>query len=479
MLFSLLINHVRRRRYLVACVFIGFLFLYLLKTSFFQSSTQEDFENLVTSYCNSPREVNGDEADTIDGLQLVQLQILIRHGDRAPINIRALPNTSPVHIPCKFNLTGSDFHNKLREFENVVNKNVFEIKGSKHTQINEERALCYGGQLTPRGILQHMYLGEHLRESYTVFLQEVNDISSDVHILSTDLPRTKQSVAALMIGMFYMTLIKEAPKVTINVHADHLKDTHLSLDMNGAPLDCQNVDKKWSELLHGLKWARFNKDIHTNLENIAAYLSTDMEKLPAFNKIVDTFYTRACHGLGIPSGPHYTLPLSLIEQSFGFAHRYSTLRHSGELAELQALPLLSQIATHIVNVLKHPDKAKKLVFYSGHDSMIHPVLQLLNEEYTTWPPYASRIVFEIYTDENVLPDDKELFSKAYFRVLYNGQTLDEIKFIGAAKGPMRLYSLSGLLTYLSDRPFDELKKYEVPLLNEHLYSKIEKLCSSK
>ena len=369
MLLSLLINHIRRRRYLIACVVIGFVFLYLLKSSFYPTSTKEDFENLVSSYCNSPHEVSGDEADTIDGLQLVQLQVLIRHGDRAPINIKALPNASPVHISCKFNLTGSDFYNKLREFENVVSKNVFEIKGSKHTQINEERALCYGGQLTPRGILQHMYLGEHLRQSYTIFLQEISDVTTDVHILSTDLPRTKQSVAALMIGMFYMTLIKEAPKVTINVHADHLKDTHLSLDLNEAPLECIDaVNKKWSELLNGPKWARFNKDIHTNLENIAAYLSTDMRKLPAFNKIVDTFYTRACHGLGIPAGPHYKLPLSLIDQSFGFAHRYSTLRHSGELAELQALPLLTQIATHIVNVLKNPAKAKKLVFYSGHDS---------------------------------------------------------------------------------------------------------------
>ena len=473
MIIPITINFVRRRRILILAFILIFIFLGTFHRHY--SGPPKTFEDLVSSYCNAPHQVTGDETESIHNLRLVQLQILIRHGDRAPINIKALPNTSPVHLSCRFHHQNHQFNEMLVKYKHMVDRGVFKVIGSLHKELIENRNQCYGGQLTIHGILQHLFIGNHLKNSYSKFSGEI--LGKDIHVISTDTPRTKQSAAAFLTGMFHESFTsKDETKITLNVHADHL-NAHLCLDKDEKPLSCPSLAKKFHQVMKGPKSQAFDKNIQPVLKSIAYYLSSEVGEFTRFNEIVDTFYTRACHGLGVPVGPKYTLPLSLIEQTFGYAHRYSTIRHSGELAELQTLSILSQIAKQIINVVKNENGNKKLILYSGHDSMIHPFLQILNDKFKTWPPYASRIVFEVYVETNTSPNDKSLYSKTYFRVLYNGEALENIKFIGDGKGPMKLYSLSHVMSYLTQRSFQEVKYYESKILNELLFTKIESLCS--
>ena len=473
MIIAIVINFIRRRKILILASILIFIFLATFHKHY--SEPPKTFENLVSSYCNAPHQVTGDETEAIHGLKLVQLQILIRHGDRAPINIKALPNTSPVHLSCRFHHKNQHFNQMLIKYKKMVDKGVFKVVGSSHKEFVENRNPCYGGQLTTHGMLQHLFIGNHLKNSYSKFVGKILD--KDIHVLSTDTPRTKQSAAALLAGMFHDSFnSKDVAEITLNVHADHL-NAHLVLDKDEKPLSCPSLSKKFKEVLKGPEFKAFEKNIRPMLKSLAYYLSSDVEEFSRFNEIVDTFYTRACHSLGIPVGPKYTIPLSLIDQSFGYAHRYTTIRHSGELAELQTLSILSHIAKQIINVVKDGAGNKKLVLYSGHDSMIHPFLQILNDKFKTWPPYASRIIFEVYVESNTSPNDKNLFSKTFFRVLYNGEAIENIKFIGNGDGPMKLYSLSHLLTHLTKRSFQEVKYYEVNILSELLFTKIENLCS--
>ena len=60
---------------------------------------------------------------------------------------------------------------------------------------------------------------------------------------------------------------------------------------------------------------------------------------------------------------------------------------------------------------------EKLSIFSGHDTVIAPVLAALNvykDELCVWPPYASRIVFELWERQGT---DRRL----YVRVIYNGK----------------------------------------------------------
>ena len=486
MITSVVHNFVRRRRLLLLVVGCCFFVTCLGSIFHLYRSTggrgRRRFDQIISSYCNAPRQVDGgEETEAIDGLRLVQVQLLIRHGDRAPINTKALPNTGPVHLPCRFNHHRLDFKDKLATYKDMVSKEVFQIIGSEHKKLLEDRLSCYGGQLTPRGMLQHLFLGTHLKDSYPKFFTQIQN--QDIHVLSTDTPRTKQSAAALLTGMLYNSFSSvtkgraQKHKIALNVHADHLK-AHLVLDKDEKPLSCPPLAKKFDEVVKGGEFVAFNKNIGPMVKSLAYYLSSDVSQLSPFDQIVDTFYTRSCHKLGVPVGPKYSVPSSLMEQAFGYANRFSTLKHSGELAEMQTLSLLSHIAKHIVSAVKDEDSHKKLVVYSGHDTMIHPFLRILDDKFDTWPPYASRIVFEVFVENGATPTDKNMYAKTFFRVLFNGDAIENIKFIGDAKGPMKLFPLSRLLTHLTQRTFDDVKKYEPSILKELLFAKIETMCSA-
>lgn len=56
-------------------------------------------------------------------------------------------------------------------------------------------------------------------------------------------------------------------------------------------------------------------------------------------------------------------------------------------------------ATHSANSTAHKGLGKKLSIFSGHDTVIAPVLSALgvyHDSLCYWPGYASRIVFELY-----------------------------------------------------------------------------------
>ena len=87
----------------------------------------------------------------------------------------------------------------------------------------------------------------------------------------------------------------------------------------------------------------------------------------------------------------------------------------------------------------------RLTIFSGHDTVIAPVLAALGvyrqAGLCVWPPYASRIVFEVYVRKSKLRggesgteiafEEVQARNEAMIRVLYNGQ--DVTKMITSCK----------------------------------------------
>lgn len=76
--------------------------------------------------------------------------------------------------------------------------------------------------------------------------------------------------------------------------------------------------------------------------------------------------------------------------------------------------------------------AVKLSLYSGHDTVIAPVLAALglySDDLCIWPPYASRIVFELWQrvgDSSAAGSAAKpaaAVTEHYVRVIYNGKDL--------------------------------------------------------
>ena len=401
-------------------------------------------------YCNSPHKVSGEEGIKDSEFRLKQVQILIRHGDRAPIDLQALPNTTPVQISCFFNKAGKEYSVELERFREVVQRGAFQIYGSKIQHLIKENFFCSGGQLTPFGYLQHIFLGEYMKYRYDDFFEKV-DVINEVLVKSTDVSRTIQSSAALLTGMFYEKLKPASKPVAINVYKDVIEEGHLILDETNQNIHCSTINEIRSEYLKNSTYIKFYQSLVPLYESFAEVLSVNKKYIPRIGRIVDVLYARLCHNQGIPYGPHMQIPSTLVEQAFHKAHIYFTLT-SSVAAEHQTLSILSQIAAQSYETLiKLKADSKKVVIYSGHDSMITPALVLLGINDNRWPPYASRIVFEIY-QKNEIQDVS--VRDLYVRVLYNGKVMKNLSFCTVSSSNGELCSILDLYRYVSQGSFD-------------------------
>ena len=78
----------------------------------------------------------------------------------------------------------------------------------------------------------------------------------------------------------------------------------------------------------------------------------------------------------------------------------------------------------LTNIFRQMEKAVtgsnlKFVLYSGHDSTITPLSVSLGFGGSTHPPFASRIVFELYENKS---NSRDIF----LRILYNGQDVTKL-----------------------------------------------------
>ena len=59
-------------------------------------------------------------------------------------------------------------------------------------------------------------------------------------------------------------------------------------------------------------------------------------------------------------------------------------------------------------------------FSFTHDSLLMPLLNVLHLPQDEWPPYATRLVFELWRKKGTLANEKDPY---YLRILLNGQSL--------------------------------------------------------
>ena len=466
----------RKKLFLLISVAILFLILLVPKALFTNDSIVNVFFEDSQAYCNKPTDVTGSEGSADSGYELLQVQIIIRHGDRAPIDLNALPNTSPVYIPCTFHKHQSvaTYSTLLQRFQKVMSKNPFLVVNSKNTELVEESAYCKGGQLTPHGYLQHLFLGKYLKFKYKAFFENIT-VDKDVLVKSTDVARTIQSAAALLSELFFEKKIDSF--INMYVYSDQVTDGHMLLDENNQNLSCHKLPEL-VELFEKKSnvWKTFTNRLLPMIKSIAKTLHIERNEVPPINRIVDVLYSRLCHNQGIPQGPNEKLSSKVVKDAFKAAHEYTSVKYSA-VAEHQSLSILSQMAKHAFDIIVG-NTSKKLVLFSGHDSMITPFLLLLGIYDGKWPPYASRVVVEFYlrSNELVYKSVKQKIENTFFKVIYNGVITKNISFCKSGNDE-KLCSLLDLLDYVSNGLYTaQSNDLSIKSIHELLFTRIKHIC---
>ena len=138
--------------------------------------------------------------------------------------------------------------------------------------------------------------------------------------------------------------------------------------------------------------------------------------------IAEILYAHACHGKRLPCSSRGCVNASLAASFWAAADRYYCDRYAGTRGGLRSSrlamqPLLLDILGRLERSAASPSR-DRISLYSGHDTVIAPLLAALGvlaaPVACAWPPYASHVVFELWTGPSAPP---------HVRLLYNGAPL--------------------------------------------------------
>ena len=314
---------------------------------------------------------------------------------------------------------------------------------------NPDRELA-PGLLTSRGFMQHVRLGMALRKLYEDFLGHLDGPAEEVlYIRSTNYERTIQSVAAMILSLLpkFSSTASMSTFLNIDTFRDESREVmhgvgerfsshHIASDGSGGE-QVSVGGCEASAALASQQRSAFTLDYSVEDKLIALFGSSVRERF--ITELTDASLARYCHeavlpctiasGSKSPPRPGHCMPPLVLGKMMREADRFFCQRFAGSdgglrATELAMYPFLSEILDSLL-VAARGETRRKLHIFSGHDTVIAPVLAALgvygHSEYCYWPPYASRIAFELWRRKSTnLRPGSDPVQEQFVRVIYNG-----------------------------------------------------------
>eukprot|EP00605_Chrysophyceae_sp_TOSAG23-4_P002653 GSChrysophyteH1.ASY1.ANO1.2929.1 assembled CDS len=366
------------------------------------------------------------EESSTDGFTLSRLVLAIRHGDRSSIH------TMPGAYKRQYEPPSSNVNADAPRSEGTLELNH---PRSLPPALDPEQIFAVDdkelppGQLTSRGFMQHIDLGAALAIQYKSFLKSYITNTHALKIRSTNYARTLQSVAALL-----MTLLPDlgspSTPLMIEVHGDDANEVMhgIAARCTGAFVSARKqkssyeLDPRVRSRLVGLFSISEQSAELANEGDIAAAYVTD---------VADAALPKLCHNRALPCGTgigsvgfHASDAQCMTEHDVGelmkqadraFCNRYTGDNGGSKSTVLNAYPFVRELVSALLGT---HDEEQPMHVYSGHDTVIAPVLAALgvysDPKRCIWPPYASRIALELWEKKG---------HDRHFRLVYNGDDL--------------------------------------------------------
>jgi len=346
------------------------------------------------NYCQAPG-IN--PSQNTSGLVLQLVQVVTRHGDRTPTQLLPIEN---------------EVWNCSLNWLDIFSDDTFNVETPpqrlyRRTYLSNRELLpgnCSLGQLTEKGIQQHLQLGAELRSLYVdqyQFLPPQLDLNS-IWVRSTDVPRTFQSAMANLWALYPPAT---RPDGTIGIIDLHTMDGgNENMYDNG---NCPRYTQRALQLQNTTAWTNHVAK-YAPLANQVAQIF-DVSSPPTWSQLVDNLEARLCHELPFPKG----ITAEMLEEFMDAASwELNYLWNDPIIGRLGLGDFLGEIFDRILGYIGG-DNTVKYFYYSGHDSTVGPLSALIGGFDGMWPPYASHIEFELWST----PDNTNYF----VQVKYNGQ----------------------------------------------------------
>jgi hypothetical protein len=197
---------------------------------------------------------------------------------------------------------------------------------------------------------------------------------------------------------------------------------------------------------------------HTCIQEFAAALHLDASSEALDLSVADAtdpLMGGMCHKHPLPL-PHTLVKKLKTETDRMFCERFAGEKGGREGTRLGMQPFLREVVGRFKEISTHTDtdtdtqgegegedekdththtqtqpRPKTLVLYSAHDTVLSPLLGALDvmKEHCYWPPYASRVIFELWSPPNTPThthtQNKKGEEEDVVRILYNGAVVSK------------------------------------------------------
>ncbi len=389
-----------------------------------------DYVTRLERYCHYSllTSSEGDEGNVsgtreTEGLELVHLHIVARHGDRTPSSPYKI--SPPVQsYECGGLVNGDPKWSGLSDFKTVSLRSS--VKHSDIRLLPSSVNRCVYGRLTQTGYKQEYALGTLMRRKYAR-LADVHP--GEMYVQSTDYPRTIHSAVAFLLGFLpddplirKSTAVHISPQTLTDVPPVGIERTYKYCAKYRNTI--WNKDLKKTGYFTGAK-----EKFQALIKRFCHMFNIKGANEPIANKLVDHLLVRGCH---LPYDPlpcngrgqcvDYSFAKQLtIAADWSWGHKFP--RNSSLLA---MLPFLKHSIFDVMeNVVQGKTPAYKVLLTFTHDDVIIKLRSILGIFTPEWVPYASRLVFELWQTRGSEP-------VYYIRVLFNGRTItNAIKLLSA------------------------------------------------
>ncbi|OAA44841.1 Histidine phosphatase superfamily, clade-2 [Metarhizium rileyi] len=357
-------------------------------------------------------------------LRLHQVQILLRHGERTPVNARFTnAGLAPFWPYCSAmrQLRNAVLDPNTDRFSVLEWKRRLETMGSNDAPVmasgpsGQLDDICDMGMLTDRGRETTFQLGQRLRRLYVDqlgFLPAGVKNTDFIYLRSTAIPRALESLQQTLNGLYPLhTRAENFPPPTIISRA-LADETLFPNDSNCrrfaalARAFAQRTADRWND----------SEDMAYLTAKIGKWMPDENSKVavdsrPRLSGIMDTVNSTYAHGpeTKLPS-EFYDAKVKQILEKIGVEEWYSGYKESKEYRTLGIGGLLGDIVSRMVESaenpvdgdhdLKPPSNAMprvRLGLSGCHDTTLAGVLSSLgafNE--AAWPPFTSHIAIELF-----------------------------------------------------------------------------------
>uniref|UniRef100_A0AC34F9E4 Acid phosphatase n=1 Tax=Panagrolaimus sp. ES5 TaxID=591445 RepID=A0AC34F9E4_9BILA len=323
--------------------------------------------------------------------------VTFRHGERSalvPGMVAELPDCTAYHDVDRKSFEeysefteSNDFH-KFFKFDKLFDG--FPLK--------PQRSKCKLGEMTAEGALQLLRLAQ-----------------LDVFVSSSYYHRTLQSGIAFLSG-FLFDHSDKVPELFIKAS----NTTYFCLDNS---CTCNNVQMTRDQFLSERSKLYLDRyaDLHSDLKIVAKPIGIPHLSHP-FEFVDAILGTYACRRLPLPCFENNecisldTINIAAKTAEDLIREMYPKSQHIRRLYAAESYPIAHAVVKVIEELMQTTKDTSYIRVFSGHDITIIPLLLTMGlKNITIPPPYASRLVFEVYESKTRMPNEK-----FFVRVLYNG-----------------------------------------------------------